>query len=204
MAETSTTSKDTSHGVIRLLPLVAVVALASLAHLLLPDVMGFDRSALEQYQWWRLLTAHTVHLNIPHTVMNVAALCLVLALVGDATTVRSWWLVYATIALVTSLALFLLDRELVRYVGASGVIHGLVAYGAVLRLGSHRLESGVLLVGLAAKLLYETQAGAISGSAALIGAPVITAAHFYGAIAGGALAASSLAWRRFSTRPSVT
>ena len=204
MTETSTTSKDTSHGVIRLLPIVAVIVLVSVVHLLLPDVLGFDRNAFEQHQWWRLLSAHMVHLNVAHAVMNVIALCLVLALVGAAITTPGWWFVYYAIALVISLALYQLEPQLVRYVGASGVIHGLVAYGAMLRLGTHKIESSVLLVGLAAKLLYESRAGAVSGSETLIGAPVITEAHLYGAVAGGALAAGTLAWRRFSTRPSVT
>ncbi|MEL6951371.1 MAG: rhombosortase [Pseudomonadota bacterium] len=189
---------------IRLLPLVAVIVLASVLHLFLSDVLGYDRNALEQQQWWRLLTAHMVHLNVVHAAMNVVALCLVLTLVGDASTPRSWWLVYYAIALVISLALYQLEPQLLRYVGASGVIHGLVAYGAVLRVSTHRLESSVLVFGLAAKLLYESQAGAVSGSETLIGAPVITAAHLYGAIAGGALAIGSLAWRHFSARPSVT
>lgn len=189
---------------LRLLPLVAVVAVASVLHLLLPDVLGFDRDAVQVGQWWRMLTAHVVHLNVVHAGMNVIALCLVIALVGGATTIGNWWAVYYVIALIISLALFQFEPQLLRYVGASGVIHGLVAYGALLRLGTHRLESGVLLVGLTAKLIYESQAGAVTGSAALIGAPVITAAHLYGAIAGAALAAGHLAWRRFSARASVT
>lgn len=204
MAKTSTTGKDTGHGLVRLLPIVAVVVLTSALHLLLPDVLGFDRNGLQAHEWWRLLTAHVVHLNVTHAAMNVVALCLVLALVGTATTARSWWLVYYTIGLAISLALYLLEPQLIRYVGASGVIHGLVAFGAAMRFRSHRLESSVLLVGLAAKLIYESQAGAVAGSASLIGAPVITAAHLYGALAGGALAVGALAWRRFSARPSVT
>ena len=73
-----------------------------------------------------------------------------------------------------------------------GVLHGLFAGGLVLGLHRRRLESGLLLVVLVAKLAYELLAGALPGSEATAGGAVITEAHLYGAVAGalaGALGA---------------
>lgn len=186
-----------------LVALIALVAVASVLHLVWPDALGYDRGQIETGQWWRLLSAHLVHLNVAHTLMNLGAMALVFALLQHAAGAGAWWLTYALLSIATSVALYLLDPNLVRYVGASGVIHGLIAFGAVLRLHTHRTESLVLLAGLAAKLVYEATAGAVGGSETLIGAPVITAAHRYGAIAGAVLAMLVLLARRFSARPDL-
>lgn len=180
--------------------LVALIGVASVLHLVWPDVLGYDRGQLEAGQWWRLLSAHVVHLNVAHTLMNLGAVALVFALLQRAAGAGAWWLAYALLSIIISVALYLLDPGLMRYVGASGVIHGLIAFGAVLRLDSDRVESLVLLSGLVAKLAYEATAGAVGGSETLIGAPVITAAHRYGAVAGAVLAVFQLLARRFSAR----
>ena len=42
------------------------------------DAFYFDRQLIEQQQYWRMLTAHFVHLNIKHLALNLAGLTLVL------------------------------------------------------------------------------------------------------------------------------
>lgn len=179
---------------------VPLVLVASLVHAAVPGVLDFDRAAVADGQWWRLLSAHYVHLNAPHLAMNLLALTLVIALLRTACRATTWFAVYATMSLAVSAALLVFEPGLVRYAGASGVIHGLVAFGAVLRLGAARVESSMLLAGLLAKLAWEAGSGPLAGSEAMIGAPVITASHRYGAIAGLLLALVIGAWRRRHAR----
>ena len=179
---------------------VALVLAASLVHASIPGVLDFDRAAIAGGQWWRLLSAHYVHLNTPHLAMNLLALTLVIALLRTACTALTWFAAYAAMSFAVSAALLVFEPGLVRYAGASGVIHGLVAFGAVLRLPAARVESSILLAGLLAKLAWEAASGPLAGSEAMIGAPVITASHRYGAIAGLVLALAVVAWRRRRSR----
>src|ERR1700746_1774855 len=61
---------------------------APCAMLLLPELGGdagrellrYDRAALAAGQWWRLLTAHLVHLDFDHAALNSLGLVLMWAL----------------------------------------------------------------------------------------------------------------------------
>lgn len=188
----STRSADWPRSVAIVMLLLLPPLLASVWHAAMPGLLGFDRAAIGAGELWRLLSAHYVHLNMAHALMNLAALTLVFALLHRAATPVAWCAVYAVTGLAISLALLWLDPVLARYVGASGVIHGLIAFGALRRLRAAGAESLVLLAGLAIKLAYESQAGPIAGSEALIGAPVIVQSHLYGAIAGGLIGLGSI------------
>lgn len=178
-------------ALIATLAIVPTVALASVIGLLFPDTFDYQRAAmLDDFQWWRLATAHMVHLNAWHALMNLAALGLVLALLHDAASAWQWCAAYLGISLLVSLALLASDPGLQRYAGASGVIHGLIAFGALRCWHGSRLESALLLSGLAMKLGYEAHFGASATSESLIGAAVITEAHLYGALAGMLVAVS--------------
>ena len=183
--------------------------LASVFALLLLQLAGeavlasleYRRSAmLDGYQWWRLASAHVVHLNFAHAAMNSAAMIIVFALVGRALTVIGWLASFVLLSLSISVGLLLFAPELSGYAGASGVVHGLLAIGCVLRWSSHRLESTLLLLGLALKVCWETYYGASVSSVELIGAPVITLAHLIGTCAGSAGALLLIAFSRWRRR----
>ena len=65
-----------------------VSLLVACAVLLLPELGGdagrallrYDRAALAAGQWWRLLTAHVVHLGLEHAALNSLGLVLMWAL----------------------------------------------------------------------------------------------------------------------------
>lgn len=125
---------------------------------------------------WRALTGHLLHLDGNHLLLNLAGLAALWALVGDAWRTRAWSLGALFIALAISIGLVTSDT-LVWYVGLSGVLHGLLAMGAVGLRHEWRAGAIILVLFLVAKGLTE----------AVIGAPTddtITAAHWWGTGAG--------------------
>src|SRR5258708_1889258 len=99
---------------------------------------------------------------------------------------------YGPVALAAALAidagLWLWDSTVLWYVGSSGVLHGVLAAGALAQLRRGELTGWILAGLLIAKLAYEHWVGALplSGSAA-----VVVDAHSYGVL-GGATAAAFL------------
>ncbi|MEL7298254.1 MAG: rhombosortase [Pseudomonadota bacterium] len=174
---------------------LALVAIAALGDTI-ANQLAYYRPQILSGEIWRLLTPHLVHLNLTHAVMNAAAIILLGMLVGSAASIRCWLVIYAVLAIGISLMFLALNEDLYRYVGASGVVHGLAAFGALRRMSIARVESSLLLAGLAIKLGYEQIAVSALSTEALIGGRVITDAHLYGAIIGLLLYGIDLGWRR--------
>ncbi len=155
-----------------------------------PATWGFDRSMITDDQPWRLLTAHLVHLNPTHLALNLLGLAGVLAVWGQDLRGVRLPVLFLISAATVSAGLWWTRPELLHYAGASGAVHGLFAAGIVL---AHSAGTGLRLIAAALLLLklgLEPHFG--GGAAELIGAPVIHAAHPYGALGGGLTA---LLWR---------
>ncbi|MGC2462434.1 MAG: rhombosortase [Steroidobacteraceae bacterium] len=149
------------------------------------ESLQYERGALAHYQWWRLLSAHLVHLGWQHALLNCAGLTLLWMLFAREFSPRRWlW-----IALVASAAidagLWFLRPTVDWYLGASGVLHGAWAAGAwaIYRRGDGL--GAVLLLLLIVKLVYEEQSGASLFEGDL---PLVPAAHLFGTL-GGLIAA---------------
>lgn len=169
--------------------------LAACALLALPELWGdpvrqglsYDRTAMAEGQWWRALTGHFVHLDAPHTLVNIFGLVLTWALfVRDYSPLR-WTTIYLTAALAISAGLWFLRPDIPWYVGASGVLHGVMAAGTLAHLRRGDLDAWILATFLVAKLCYEQFAGAMPFQDA---GQTVVDAHLYGAIS--ALAVASL------------
>lgn len=151
------------------------------------QALSYDRAALGQGQWWRVITAHFVHLDGQHALVNIFGLVLMWALfVRDYSPLR-WAAIYLASALSISAGLWFLRPDIPWYVGASGVLHGVMAAGTLAHLRRRDLDAWILATFLVAKLSYEQFAGAMPFQDA--GATVVNA-HLYGAV--GALAMASL------------
>ncbi|HEY4974530.1 MAG TPA: rhomboid family intramembrane serine protease, partial [Steroidobacteraceae bacterium] len=58
------------------------------------ETLQYDRAALMRYQWWRLLSAHLVHLGWRHALLNCAGLTLLWMLFAREFSARRWlWIV---------------------------------------------------------------------------------------------------------------
>jgi rhomboid family GlyGly-CTERM serine protease len=177
-----------------------VALLAACLLLLLPTLSGeagqallrYERGALAGGQWWRLLSAHVVHLDLRHALLNALGLALVWALFARDYSPKAWLAIVLGAIAAIDAGLWLRDSTVQWYVGSSGVLHGLMAAGALAHVRTGERDGWLLAALLAAKLLYEQALGALplSGSD-----PVVVDAHLYGVL-GGAVVAAFLSPRR--------
>ena len=141
-------------------------------------LLRYDRSAIAAGGWWRLLTAHIVHLDLHHLILNELGLVLMWSLFAREFDAVQWCV---------SCGLWWLSPRVAWYVGASGVLHSVMAAGAVRHLAERAWDRWILLLGLGVKLAWEQW----GGHAAPL---VVVDAHLYGALCGFAVGAA-LSWR---------
>ena len=165
------------------------------------EVFKYDRLAIADGEYWRLLTAHFVHLGSTHLVLNLAGLLLVWLLVGRYYTGLQWLGVLACSVVTVSGGFWFIDTYMLWYVGLSGVLHGLLVAGAIQGFRALPSESAIILVIVAGKLAWEQLAGPLPGSESVSGGDVVVNAHLFGAI-GGAIAGAAL-WRSAGARGSI-
>lgn len=148
------------------------------------DLLAYYHTGIEELQFWRLITATFCHTNINHLGMNLIGLIVILALFIDTFKKSSTIPLIVFSSLFIGGALFLLEPDIIWYVGFSGVLHALFSYGVICDLQLKNKWGVGLAIGLVAKIAYEQFFGAQQSTIELIDAPVLVNAHLYGAIAG--------------------
>ena len=177
-----------------------LVLLCAALLLVLPTLAGeggqawlrYERGALAQGQWWRLVTAHLVHLDVRHALLNTAGLALVWMLFARDYSPKAWLVILLAAMAAIDAGLWLGDSTVQWYVGSSGVLHGAMAAGALAHIRRGERDGWVLAALLAAKLLYEQSVGALPLSGH---DPVVVDAHLYGVL-GGTVSAAFLSPHR--------
>ncbi|WP_337881586.1 rhombosortase [Rheinheimera sp.] len=150
------------------------------------DWLNYQRA--EPLQLWRFWTAHLLHSNAWHLAMNLGGLAVIFYL-HQMHYQRKQLLQFLLLsAALLSAALYLFSPDIQIYVGLSGVLHALLAFGAVRDLQQRWYSGGLILLGLAAKVGYEQFYGPDPALGALIDARVAIDAHAYGLVIGVALA----------------
>ena len=137
----------------------------------------WQRGALENGQYWRLISAHLVHLNLRHLMLNLLGLIVICELIWDDLALADALALLLFSALGVSLLLWSNQPQLIWYAGLSGVLHGLwagCAGAGFLRQKSLFYASALLL--LAVKLAFPSQM--------VTALPVASVAHLYGALSG--------------------
>jgi rhomboid family GlyGly-CTERM serine protease len=162
-----------------------VLALPELGGEGVRNALSYDRAALAQGEWWRILTAHFVHLDARHALLIGLGVVLMWALFARDYSPLRWLALYLFSALVISAGLWLLNPEIQWYVGASGALHGVMTAGTLAHLRRRDLDGWILATFIIAKLVYEQVAGSMPFSGA---AHTVVDAHLYGAVGGLGLA----------------
>jgi rhomboid family GlyGly-CTERM serine protease len=174
---------------------LTLIAIAVL--LLLPEINGdaaraalrYERVAIAAGEWWRLITAHFVHIDLEHTLLNVMGVVLMWAIFARDFSPRQWLIVTTVVLLTIDLGLWFRDTGVDWYVGASGALHGFMAAGTYVHVRRGDLDGWILVVFIVLKLGYEQLHGVLPFAES--GMPVVLNAHLYGAI-GGLIAAAVL------------
>jgi len=177
---------DRAYGLALLLVCVAL-GLLELGGDTFREALGYQRGAIAAGQWWRVISAHFVHLDAEHALLNTLGVVLMWALFArDYSPVR-WAAIYLFSAACVSAGLWFFSPEVEWYVGTSGALHGVMAAGTLAHLVRRDLDGWILAAFIIGKLSYEQ----ISGQLPFAGAAnTIVDAHLYGAF--GGLATSSI------------
>lgn len=174
--------------------LVATLVLLSLGKDTARMLFRYDRMAiLDAGEYWRLLTGHLVHDSGRHLALNLAGVTCLVVLFPRHYSVGNWLLIAAASVIAIDAGLVWNEPQVAWYVGLSGVLHGVLAAGAI---AWWRFESKALALGLTAvvvaKLAWDLSQGGLPLSGDMT---VIVAAHLYGAL-GGAFVGGLIAFRR--------
>jgi rhomboid family GlyGly-CTERM serine protease len=151
------------------------------------ELLRYDRGAIAAGGWWRLLTAHLVHLDAHHLVLNALGLVLMWSLFAADYAAIEWCVIVLSGALAVTSGLWWLSPHVAWYVGASGVLHAVVAAGTAKHIAARVWDRWLLLALVGGKLAYEQLGGREPPL-------VVVDAHLYGAICGFAVGAA-LCWR---------
>lgn len=160
-------------------------------------VLQYQRDAIIEGQYWRLFTGHWAHLGWQHLIMNLGGLTVIWILFGEVLHGRKAWMITAAIALFISSALLFVYPQIEWYVGLSGLLHGLLAAGALLSLRAIPVTAGLAIVLLTGKLSVELTSGGSTQVEAFIDGPILIEAHLCGTL-GGSLCAGILALSRLA------
>lgn len=170
--------------------MVALLVLLALGGARTQAALRYERNALLAGQWWRLASAHLVHLSLRHALLNALGLTLLWALFVPDYRARQWFLILLAAAAAIDAGLWFRDSGVLWYVGASGVLHGALAAGILAAVRRGEPAGLILAVLLLGKLAYEHFAGALPFAGHEL--PVVVNAHLYGALG----AAAAAAWMR--------
>jgi rhomboid family GlyGly-CTERM serine protease len=146
--------------------------------------LAYDRIQLDNFQWWRILTAHFLHTNITHLLLNITGLTLLWALHGHYFKMACYMSQFFVLCLGTSIGLYVFAGQMQWYVGLSGVLHGLFIIGAYLDIQNQFKTGWIMLLGVWLKVVHEQIYGASEEVAKLIAAHVAIDAHLFGTITG--------------------
>ncbi|WP_432653812.1 rhombosortase [Shewanella jiangmenensis] len=181
-----------------LLLVAAALSLLCTALYFLPvdGALNWQRLQIDSGEYWRLLTGNLLHTNHWHLLMNLAGFWVILSLHHFHYRAAVLVALLVLLCVGEGIGLYLFHSELRAYVGLSGILHGLFAFGAVMDINRGLKSGWLLLAGLAAKVGYEQWFGASADVSAMIGARVATESHLVGAIVGAALGLAYLGLRK--------
>lgn len=148
-----------------------------------PNHFVFDLQAINQGEFWRVLTGQFVHSNLNHAYLNCAGLLLVWALHGEY--YPKFRLFYIVGIAASSIGLCLWYFGFYNlYFGLSGIIHFLLVFGAFKDLSRKEKTGYLLIAGMIIKVSWEMMFGTDDGTSLMIEAAIAFEAHAIGVTLG--------------------
>ncbi len=139
-------------------------------------------------EYWRSFTAHWVHANWSHFLLNAAGLILCMTITSPKWS--SWrWIAYNFYLAIGISALFTLrNPELRWYVGYSGILFGIYLLAAIDLYARDRIVAFLLGAAIVSKVVLEQTSDINITTEDMIGVPVVIDAHLYGLLLGFSIA----------------
>ena len=161
---------------------IALITIALIGFQALQSELIFHRYAINDGEFWRIITGNLVHTNTPHLIMNITGLWLFWMLYDENMTPRQLYTSVLITSLAVGIGIYWFTPELTWYAGLSGSLYGLYIIGATSSLCNKDYISSIpVLILVPGKLLLDAnQKGMTHASAELIDAPIATDAHLYG------------------------
>lgn len=165
--------------------LLVTIVVFALAEPVSSHWLMFDRDAINNGQVWRLFSAHFVHLSMPHLLGNAMGVALLAYIAGRSLNNLVGISLLIWCVLVVGVGLYGYADYLQRYVGLSGVLHGLLLVAPFISpFYSRRIAMCFLLV-IVSKVIWEQSSFYDDmAMAGLIGGRVEANAHMLGVLAG--------------------
>ena len=166
-----------------------------------PEYFRYQQDLIEQGQFWRIFSAHWVHVSWMHLLLNGLGLVICVSLTNPGWSPVRWLLCCVIMAIGISILLALNNPEIRDYAGLSGVLFGLYLLTALSLYARDRLVAVLIIVAIVIKVLMEQFSFYDFNSGELIGAHVIVDAHLYGLLMAIAIA---LTWATYTMNHSQT
>ena len=162
--------------------IAAVLIVMSLLQLTDFDALRYQQNWVSQGEYWRVFTAHWVHVNWQHLMLNALGLVLCMGITSPGWTISRWVIYHFLLVLGISILFTLLNPELQWYAGYSGVLYGIFMLAAIDLYQRDKLIAGLLGIAISTKILLEQVGGFNVTSSEFIGTLVVIDAHLYGAL----------------------
>lgn len=156
-----------AHHWTRALTLAAALLLLQAGGGAARDALRFSRQAIEHGEWWRLFSAHFVHLGWAHAALNALGVLLCCALASQLFN-RHVWLKTAGLALGVGALLWWCSPEVSAYVGLSGVLYGLFVLGLLPQAWRGDRLAALALLATAGWMLWQWGVGPSAAKDAIL------------------------------------
>ena len=148
-------------------------------------IFQYNRAAIMEGEYWRIVTCHFVHSGWVHLFMNSLGFVLIIGLFVHLYSPFIWLMgtLYCMIGISLSFLIFCPTLEW--YNGLSGLLHALLLMGIIGELNGGNKFYYFGLFGIIGKLVMDYFAGSPELTSRLTKTLVVTAAHFSGMLVGG-------------------
>jgi len=164
------------------------------------ELLNYQRSAVSNGEYWRLITGHLVHSNIWHLLLNLASLTMIGLLFSQHLSIKLWSTVFILSAIIISGCYYFIAPEYERYVGLSAVLYSVIIIGALHDLKQQTLVAMLILIVVTGRVIWQQYHGSVDSLAELIGDRVAIESHLFGISTGYLIGLTLLTWNHFHKR----
>ena len=146
------------------------------------QLFEYDKLAILNGEIWRSISGHIFHSNFNHLALNIGGLILLWGLHGEKYKNSRLLFLFLFISVFISTCMLLFTTDITRYVGLSGVLHGLFVWGACDDIRKGYKTGYLMILGAVVKVASEQWYGPDPELGKTINTTVAIDAHLYGCL----------------------